>query len=90
MAMALIDSAVGREEVYVMLSLGIPNISTLGAGKDDGEGVVVVCGVFMFGLDRSGCGGGMVPGLWLERWGSRLESAAIGIDGAVSVWCHGY
>jgi hypothetical protein len=32
----------------------------------------------------------MVPGLWLECWGSRLESAAIGIDGAVSVWCHGY
>ncbi|KAI6751061.1 hypothetical protein HG530_013975 [Fusarium avenaceum] len=45
--MALIDSAVGGEEVVVVAALRVPDVDALGAGEDNGERVIVVSGVLL-------------------------------------------
>lgn len=48
-AVTLVDGAVGGEKVHVLVALWVPNIDALGLGEDDGEGVVVVRGILVFG-----------------------------------------
>lgn len=72
-AVALVDGAVGREEVEVVLALGVPDVDALGARKDDGEGVVVVGGVLVLGGDGALGRGGVVSVLgrgWLAVGGA--------------------
>ena len=79
--MTLVDSAVGREEVDVVLALGVPDIDALGAGEDDGEGVLVVGGVLILGSNGALGGRGVVS--------RRRLVAAIGAGGLVGVGSHG-
>lgn len=58
--MALVDGGVGGEEVEIVATFGIPDGGSLGAGKDDGEWVVVVSGIVVLGGDSGVCGGDMV------------------------------
>lgn len=82
-AMALVDGAVGGEEVEVVAALGIPDVDALGTGKNDGQRVVVVGGVLVLGGDGAVGGGGVVAGVVGERGiGGRS-------GGAISVGCHG-
>lgn len=62
-AMALVDSAVGGEEVNVMLAFGIPDIDTLSAGEDDRERMVVVGSELVLGGDRGLGRGGVKVGV---------------------------
>ena len=62
-AMPLVDGAVGGEEVEVVTVLRIPDADTLGAGEDDGQGVVVVGGELGLGCDSGGGGGGVEAGI---------------------------
>ena len=48
---ALVDGTVGREEIEVVLALGIPHVYTLGPSEDDGQRVVVVGCVLVLGRD---------------------------------------
>lgn len=54
--MALVDGAVGRQEVQVLAAFGIPDIDALGLGEDDGERRVVVSRKLVLGGD-GGIGG---------------------------------
>lgn len=62
MTMTLVDSAVGRETVDVVLSLGIPDGAARCFREDYGERVVVVSGVLVLQFDRGGSGSGVVLG----------------------------
>lgn len=57
-AVALVDGAVGGQEVEVLLALGIPDVDALGLGEDYGQRVVVVGSELVLGGDGSigGCG----------------------------------
>lgn len=48
-AVTLVDGTVGREEVEVLAALRVPDIDTLGAGKDNGKRMVVVSGELVLG-----------------------------------------
>lgn len=50
-AVALVDGAVGRQKVEIVLALGVPDVAALGLAEDDGQRVVVVGGVLVLGLD---------------------------------------
>lgn len=50
-AVALVDGAVGGQEVEVLATLGIPHVDALSAREDDGERVVVVSGELLLGGD---------------------------------------
>ena len=78
--MALIDGAVGGEEVEVVLALRIPDIDALGTGEDDGQRVVVVGGILILGSDGAVCGRGVV---------SRVAGVGGGWRGVVGVGGHG-
>lgn len=57
-AVALVDGAVGREEVVVVAALRVPDVDALSAGEDYGERVVVVSCVLLLngdGLLGRGC-----------------------------------
>lgn len=60
--MTLVDGGVGRETIDVVVSFGVPDGGSRGAGKDDGERMVVVGCVGVFVMDGGGGGGGMVFG----------------------------
>lgn len=72
-AVALVDSGVGGEEVQIMTSLGVPDRGTLSAGEDNGQWVVVVSSKVILGLDGLGGGGGVV--------GESAVGAAVGGHG---------
>ena len=55
MTVALVDGAVGREEVEVVVALGIPDVHALGPRKHDGQWVVVVRRILEFIVDRARC-----------------------------------
>lgn len=63
-AVALVDGTVGRQEVKVVAALGVPDVDALSLGEDNGNGVVVVGGVFvlrgngLLGGSRVEAGGG--------------------------------
>lgn len=81
MAVTLVQGTVGREKVNVMFPLGVPDAAAAGAGKHDGQRMVVVGRVGVFGVDCGFGGGGMelVVGKdsdWLERRRGRLKIAA--------------
>lgn len=63
-AVALVDGTVGRQEVKVVAALRVPDVDTLSLGEDNGNGVVVVSGVFvlrgngLLGGSRVEAGGG--------------------------------
>lgn len=73
-AVALVDGAVGRQEVEVVAALGIPDIDALGLGEDDGKRVVVVGGVFVLGGDGGLGGRGVEAGGCSAVAGSRVAS----------------
>lgn len=77
-AVALVDGAVGGQEVEVLAALGVPDVDALGAGEDDGQRVVVVGGVLVLGRNGAGGGRGVVVG---------GRGSGIGARG-VSVGCH--
>lgn len=61
MAVALVNSGVGREEVEVLVTFGIPYVSAAGAVEHDGKGVVIVGRILLLPFDslsggESGCG----------------------------------
>ena len=74
-AMALVDSAVGREEVHVLAALGVPDVDALGLGEDDGERVVVVSSVLVFG------GNGALGGRGVEARGRGAVGGIVGVGG---------
>jgi len=82
-AVALVDGAVGREEVEVVLVLRVPDVDPLGARKHDGERVVVVGGVLVLGGDGSLGRGGVVPVL------RRAAAGAAAADGGEIFVCVG-
>ena len=41
-AVALVDSAVGREKVEILLTLAVPHKSALTFGKDNGQRMIVM------------------------------------------------
>jgi len=59
---ALVHSGVGREEVKVFTTFGIPNCGTLSPGKDNRQGMVVVSGILLLRLDSLSRSSGMVVG----------------------------
>lgn len=59
MAVALVDSTVGGQEVHVLAPLGVPDIDTLSLGEDNREGVVVVSSVLILGSNGSLGGSGV-------------------------------
>lgn len=59
---ALVDGAVGREEIEIVLALWIPDVDSLGAGKDNGNGVVIVGSILVLRRDGGFGRGGMEPG----------------------------
>lgn len=61
-AMALVHGTVGRKKIKVLATLGVPDIYAPGLGEDDGEGVVVVGGELVLGLDCSLRRSGVIPG----------------------------
>lgn len=79
-AVALVDSTVGGEEIDVVLALGVPDVDARGLGEDDGERVVVVCSKFVLRLDGALCGRGVE---------SRVGGSAVASRGGVCVGCHG-
>lgn len=52
-AVALVHGGIGRQEIEILLALGIPNFRALGPGNHDGQRVVVVGGILALGLDGS-------------------------------------
>jgi len=50
----LVDGGVSRQTVNVFISLGVPDSGTLCASEYNREGMVVVRGVFVFGVDGGG------------------------------------
>ncbi|EWG84634.1 hypothetical protein P301_L31851 [Saccharomyces cerevisiae P301] len=48
MAMALVDGRISAQEVEVQLTLRVPHMCALSLVKNDGQGMVVVGGVFVF------------------------------------------
>ena len=61
-AVALVDGAVGGQEVEVALALGIPHVHASGTAGDERDGVVVVCGVGVFEGDGFGGAAGVEAG----------------------------
>lgn len=61
-AMALVHSGVGGEEVKVVTTFGVPDRSTLSPGKDNRKRVVVMGSIFLLGLNSLGRRGSMVVG----------------------------
>lgn len=51
MTVALVHSRVGGEEVQVVTAFGIPDRSTLGTGKDNGERMIVMGRILLFRLN---------------------------------------
>lgn len=79
-AVTLIDGGVGREEIKIVPTFGIPNGSSLGTSEDHRQRVVVVGGEFMFSLDGLLSGGSMVGRGTIrsavgshDEWGSRRK-----------------
>lgn len=62
MAVALVDGAVGRQEVKVLAAFRIPDIDALSLGEDDGERVVVVSRILFLTGDGGISGRGMEAG----------------------------
>lgn len=93
-AVALVDGGVGGEEVEVLFAFGVPDGAAGGFGEDDGERVVVVCGVGCFGRHGLLRRGGMVgSGLLGGREGGCL-CVETGVRVAVGLlvngdWRHG-
>lgn len=80
-AVALVDSTVGGEEIDVVFALRVPDVDARGLGEDDGERVVVVCRKFELRLDGALCGRGVE---------SRVGGSAVASRrGGVCVRCHG-
>ena len=79
-AVALVDGAVGRQEVDVALALRVPHVDALAAGEDDGDGVVVMSGVLILGGNGPLGRRGIVP--------SRGGRAVGGGRAVVCVRCH--
>lgn len=61
-AVALVHSGVGREEVEIMTSFGVPDRSTLSTGKDHGQWVIVVGSIILLCLDSLSSRSSMVVG----------------------------
>ena len=87
-AVALVDGAVGGQEVEVVLALGVPDMDPLGAREHDGEWVVVVGGELVLGGDGTLGRRRVVPVL--------AGAVAVAVAGAadrgavlVCVWRHG-
>lgn len=81
MAVTLVDCAVGREAVDVVVSFRIPDTRAARACKDDWQGVVVVRSIFGFGGNCRGTGRCVVFRIGqstygLEGWCSCLETAS--------------
>lgn len=55
MAMALVDGTIGRQEVEVVVALGIINIHALRARENNGKRMVVVSGKFILGSNCALC-----------------------------------
>lgn len=61
-AVALIHSGVGGEEVKVVTAFRVPDRSTLSPGEDNRKWVVVMGSIFLLGLDSLNRRGSMVVG----------------------------
>lgn len=60
--MALVYGAIGREEVDVVVALGVPDVDARCAGEDDRKRVVVVSGELVLGVDGTLGRGRVVSG----------------------------
>ena len=80
-AVALVDGAVGRQEVQVVLALRVPYRSARGSGEDDGQRVVVVGGKFMLLVDGLVRRSGVVLGDTRRSLARRLQTSAAGQRG---------
>lgn len=78
-AVTLVHSGVGGEEVKVVTTFGVPDRSTLSPGKDNRERVVVVGSIFMLNLDSLSRRGSMVVG-------ERPVSSHGGLRGELRSW----
>lgn len=71
-AMALVDGTVGRQEIKVLATLGVPYINALSLGEDNRERVVVVGSELVLGLDGSLSRGGVISGAGARDGGTGL------------------
>ena len=62
MAVALVDSRVGGQEVQILATLRIPDTGALSTSKDDRQGVIVVSSVGMLELESLAGGSSVVGG----------------------------
>ncbi len=85
-AMTLVDSRVRREKVQILSTLGVPDRRPQRSGKDYWQWVVVVCGVFVLGVNRLCRRRSMVPGpIWSARGMERRRRGLQLSPGTVAV-----
>jgi hypothetical protein len=86
-AVTLIHGRVRREKVEIVTSLGVPDGSTLSAGKDHGQRVIVVSRIVVLGLNGLLTRGSVVAGnRTVGPVGSHGGNWELGIAGELESW----